>query len=104
MMGLLAKLHERGTTILIITHDMTLVANYCQRVVVLDDGRDVFTGTPRQLYASPDIVESTQLRAPQAIALSMAMREKKADYPLLLNVKEWVQALKADARSKESAR
>ena len=99
MMDLLAELHEpgsgsgRGNTVLIITHDMALVANTCQRVVVLQDGRDVFTGTPRQLFSDPRIVEATQLRAPQAIALSIAMREQRPDYPLLLNVAEWVHAL-----------
>ena len=94
MMDLLATLHERGNTILIITHDMTLVANYCQRVVVLHEGRDVFAGTPRQLFSDPRLVEATHLRAPQAISLSIAMREQKPDYPLLLNVKEWVEALR----------
>jgi energy-coupling factor transport system ATP-binding protein len=95
MMELLTILHERGTTITIITHDMTIVANYCQRVVVLSGGRDVFCGTPRQLFSDRHTVEATGLRAPQAIALSLAMREQKPDYPLLLNVEEWVQALEA---------
>jgi ABC-type hemin transport system ATPase subunit len=74
---------------------MALVATYCQRIVVLSEGRDVFNGTPRQLFSDRHTVEVTGLRAPQAIALSLAMRKQKPDYPLLLNVEEWLQALEA---------
>jgi energy-coupling factor transport system ATP-binding protein len=93
IMDLLEGLHRQGNTVLIITHDMTLVANYCQRVVVLLDGRNVFTGTPRELFSSPENVALTQLTAPQAISLSVAMRQKNPAFPLLLNQAEWIKAL-----------
>jgi ABC-type glutathione transport system ATPase component len=85
--------------VLIITHDMTLVANYCQRVVVLLNGTVVFTGTPRELFANTENVNLTQLCAPQAISLSVALRERREDYPVLLNVTEWVTALEQQSRS-----
>lgn len=94
IMDLLGELHTQGNTVLIITHDMTLVANYCQRVVVLMEGRDVFTGTPRELFSRPEMVRMTRLCAPQAISLSAAMRERNAAFPMLLNKIEWVNALK----------
>lgn len=93
IMELLDELHQRGNTVLIITHDMTLVANYCQRTVVLLNGHDVFTGTPRDLFSNPEHVRATQLAAPQAISLSTAMRSRNRNYPLLLNTMEWVRAL-----------
>ncbi len=93
IMRLLEELQRQGKTVLIITHDMTLVAHYCQRVVVLCDGRDRFTGAPRELFSNPERLRATQLCAPQAISLSMAMRERYPDFPLLLNTREWVQAL-----------
>ena len=85
---------------LIITHDMTLVANYCQRVVVLLNGRDIFTGSPRELFSSSEAVRATQLCAPQAISLSVAMRQRSGDYPLLLNTMEWVSALEAHGQAR----
>jgi len=93
IMELLENLHSQGNTVLIITHDMTLVANYCERVVVLLNGQDVFTGTPRELFGNPENLERTQLCAPQAISLSVAMRQLKEDFPLLLNKAEWIRAL-----------
>jgi energy-coupling factor transporter ATP-binding protein EcfA2 len=99
IMNLLEDLHKLGNTVLIITHDMTLVANYCQRVVVLLNGRNIFTGSPRELFSDPENIQATQLCAPQAISLSVAMREQNAGYPLLLNTTEWVQALETYGRS-----
>ncbi len=93
IMALLEELHAAGGTVLIITHDMTLVANYCQSVTVLRDGHTVFEGTTRQLFSSPELLEASQLRAPQAIALSCELRRERPDFPLLLNEREWVEAL-----------
>ena len=93
IMALLEELHAGGGTVLIITHDMTLVANYCQTVTVLRDGRTIFEGTARQLFSSDELLEAAQLRAPQAITLSCELRKKKRDFPLLLNEREWVEAL-----------
>jgi energy-coupling factor transporter ATP-binding protein EcfA2 len=93
IMALLEDLHQTGGTVLIITHDMTLVANYCQTVTVLRDGRTVFEGTSRELFSSPNLLEDAQLRAPQAITLSCELRKDRPDFPLLLNEREWVAAL-----------
>jgi energy-coupling factor transport system ATP-binding protein len=95
IMDLLEDLRRQGNTVLIITHDMTLVANYCQRVVVLLNGRTVFSGTARELFSNPENVALTQLVAPQAISLSIALRKQNNDFPLLMNTAEWVRALKA---------
>jgi energy-coupling factor transport system ATP-binding protein len=72
---------------------MSLVANYCSRAVVMLDGRVIFDRSPRQLFADPSLLEQAHLRAPQAIRLSLAMRQKHPHFSLLLNVEEWVAAL-----------
>jgi energy-coupling factor transport system ATP-binding protein len=93
IMALLEELHRQNKTIIIITHDMSLVANYCSRAVVMLDGRVIFDRSPRQLFADPSLLEQAHLRAPQAIRLSLAMRQKHPHFSLLLNVEEWVAAL-----------
>lgn len=45
---------QQGTAILLVSHDLTLVTQLCQRTVVLDHGRIAFDGTPR------DAVETMQ--------------------------------------------
>lgn len=98
ILRLLRDLHRDGRTILIITHNMSLVAECCEQVTVLLQGRTVFSGTPRELFSDPGVIQSTGLRVPQAIATSCAMREEQPDFPLLLNVEEWVSAIAEAAR------
>ena len=44
IMNLLSELQRQGKTIVIITHDMTLVAEYCQRAVAFRNGKTVLYG------------------------------------------------------------
>ncbi len=93
VMGLLHDLQRQGRTILIITHDMTLVAEHCQRTVVFHEGRAIFTGTPHQLFSDAQILSQAGLQPPQAAALALEIQGEKPDLPLLLTVKEWLTVL-----------
>ncbi|MFE6919722.1 ATP-binding cassette domain-containing protein [Nocardia sp. NPDC057663] len=54
IMTLLDQLRaDRGTTILLISHDMALVTRHCTELLVLDHGRVVEFGTPTTVLASP---------------------------------------------------
>ncbi|MDQ6419415.1 ABC transporter ATP-binding protein [Paenibacillus sp. LHD-117] len=44
---------ELGTSIILITHDLGVVAGMCDRVVVMKDGEIVETGTTEELFANP---------------------------------------------------
>jgi energy-coupling factor transporter ATP-binding protein EcfA2 len=52
MMDLMARLNQRDHTLVVITHDMRLVAEYARRVVVLAQGRVVADDTPRGVFAN----------------------------------------------------
>ncbi len=49
---------ERGTTIILIEHDMGVVMDISQRVMVLDRGRAIATGDPRSVQANPDVIRA----------------------------------------------
>ena len=93
IMTLLRELQQRGKTILIITHDMSLVARYCQRVVAFAEGKVAFTGTPAELFTNQDRIHEIGLRPPPTAALGNRLRRLRPDYPPLLTVEQWVQAL-----------
>jgi len=94
IMTLLDELHQQNKTIIVITHDINLVANHCPHAVVMLDGRVIFDGDPRELFANPAILERTHLRSPQSVGLSLAMRAINPNFPILLNTEEWIGALK----------
>ena len=98
IMQLLAELHQQNKTIIIITHDMTIVADYCDRAIVLAAGTTVFDGTPQSLFDSPTILKNTHLRTPQAFQLGQALRKENKNFPVLLNVREWIDAIGPDNR------
>jgi len=58
---LLDRLHElndRGRTILFIEHDMDIVMNHCDRVVVLDNGQTLAVGPPEIVQEDERVVEA----------------------------------------------
>ena len=58
LMALLEALRERGLTLLIIEHDMTLIMGLCQRVVVLDHGQVIASGPPKEIRRDPRVIEA----------------------------------------------
>ncbi|GCE23523.1 ABC transporter ATP-binding protein [Dictyobacter kobayashii] len=93
IMRLLCDLQQRGKTILVITHDMTLVAEYCQRVVAFRDGDLAFTGAPAALFGNDEMLQRTGLRPPAAAALSSQLRQLQPALPPLLTVEQWKEVL-----------
>ena len=71
MMEYLKALNEeKGTTIVLITHDMNVVLKYARRAIVLTDGNLVFSGTPRELFEGDQPVERWGLRRPTVSVLA----------------------------------
>jgi len=49
---------EFGTTIVLIEHDMSVVMDISDRVVVLDYGRKIGDGTPAEVRAHPEVIKA----------------------------------------------
>ena len=67
-MGLVAELNrEEGMTVVMITHSMETVARYAPRTVVLRDGRIVYDGSTRRLFADRDRLDANELQPPHVV-------------------------------------
>lgn len=51
-------LHEEGYTIVVIEHDMKFVMNTCNRVLVLNFGKNICEGTPEEVRNNKDVCEA----------------------------------------------
>ncbi len=54
---LIQKLKEEGKTVLIVEHDLPFIRSICDRVIVLDVGEIVLTGTPEEVHGSTKLKE-----------------------------------------------
>ena len=71
MMNFLDELHRKGKTVIIITHDMNIVAECAKRVIAMLDGRIVADTTPRKLFEDRDLIEKINVEPPQISKLSI---------------------------------
>jgi energy-coupling factor transport system ATP-binding protein len=73
---LLKDLNRRGVTILLITHDMYLAAEYCGRVLLLHEGSILADGVPDEVLTRTRVMELCSLRPLQVTQLSLGLNDK----------------------------
>jgi ABC-type multidrug transport system ATPase subunit len=69
----LAELQAGGHTILLVTHDMAIVAEYAERAVVLHEGQILADGLPAELFRQTDLLSRASLAPPPVMALAQAL-------------------------------
>jgi energy-coupling factor transport system ATP-binding protein len=71
IMEFLKDLNENhGHTIIIITHDMPIVAQYARRTVAMGLGKIMADGSTAEVFAQPDVLEATFIEPPQITQLA----------------------------------
>ena len=71
---------KEGITVLLITHYMEEVIE-ADRVIVMDDGRLVMDGTPREIFSRVKELKSYRLDVPQVTELAYELKQAGVDLP-----------------------
>ena len=70
VMDVVSTLHERGTTVIMVCHDMELVADYAERLVVMTDGEVVADGPTFDIMRGAEVCARASLVPSQIVAIS----------------------------------
>ncbi|WP_338823923.1 Energy-coupling factor transporter ATP-binding protein EcfA2 [Moorella humiferrea] len=103
IMRLVKKLHQQGHTVLLVSHDMEMVARFASRALVLGEGRLLLDGPVATVFAREDILNAAGLVPPQAIQLARPYQEQGLLRPVL-TVEELYAEIIAALRGEVDAR
>ncbi|WP_434649304.1 methionine ABC transporter ATP-binding protein [Pseudomonas sp. D1-2] len=82
ILGLLREINQRlGLTIVLITHEMAVIREVCDRVVVLEQGRIVEQGPVWEVFGNPQHAVSRTLLAPLQHALPEELQSRLQPHP-----------------------
>jgi energy-coupling factor transporter ATPase len=92
------KLNDAGKTIIMITHDMSIVAEYSERTIVMEGGKILMDGSTREVFSRPEILKKASIEPPLLARISNDLRKAGRKIPVLLTLEELQYSLKIETR------
>lgn len=94
LMALFEKLHQKGLTVVLVTHLMDDVANYADWVHVLEHGKLVRSGSPKAVFQDIDFMENKQLGVPQITRFAANLQKRGLHFDSLpITIEEFAEVL-----------
>ncbi|WP_294418423.1 ABC transporter ATP-binding protein [uncultured Senegalimassilia sp.] len=78
VMDIIAELNARGTTVIMVCHDMEVVADYAKRVIAMTAGQVVADGETFSVLRDRDVLARTHLLPPQVVDIALRLAEDGA--------------------------
>ena len=103
MMSLFMHLNkDQNKTVLLVTHDMEHVMDYCDHVIVMDHGQVKKEADVKEFFEHPEWMEEIGINPPSIIRLKKALQEKGFTIPqTILDMDALVQCIKGQVKVHE---
>lgn len=75
IMRYISGLHQQGLTVVIITHDVSLAANYASRLLVINRGQIALDGSPEEVFGQKSLLRECHISLPQVADLSSRLSD-----------------------------
>ena len=89
------KLNQLGKTVILITHDMNIAVEYADRTIVMKNGEIFLDGATRDVFSRSEDLREAYIEPPVVTRLSLDLRKKGINIPVMLTVEELELYLKA---------
>lgn len=89
---LIRRLRAEGSTVICVSHDMQLLADVVDRVLVMWDGQLIADRPPRDVFADREVMRRTNLEPPQITEIALQVADRPDERPAL-SVDELVASL-----------
>lgn len=69
---------DYGMTVIVIEHEVEVLAHYADRIIVMDKGEVIMNGKPHEIFSQVDRLNSLGLRVPESTELAYRLSQEKA--------------------------
>ncbi|WP_270323870.1 energy-coupling factor ABC transporter ATP-binding protein [Lactococcus petauri] len=95
MMQLFSHLHQEGQTVVLVTHNMDDVAEYTNKVYLLEKGRVISSGSPQDVFQNVEFLMQHELGVPKTTEFAVKLEQRGVVFDRLpIKRQELIQMLK----------
>jgi len=74
---LIHRLQDRGSTVICVSHDMPLLADVSERMIVMWNAKIIADGGAREVFGNTEVMERTHIAPPQVTQISLRLKSRK---------------------------
>jgi energy-coupling factor transporter ATP-binding protein EcfA2 len=90
LLNLLEDLNGLGKTIVVVTHDMRVVAEHARQVAVMAAGALLFHGSPRELFKRPELLAQARLNPPPLARLAALLSQRSPQFSNCISMEDFM--------------
>ena len=75
IMSLLYELNQEDMSIIISSHDMEIITQFADKILILHEGKFIGQGSPEEIFNNPELVEKANLTIPKSAAILHLLKE-----------------------------